>query len=99
MGNFLTLGGKEVLCKKIDIKTDIWLTERIQPWGAIGEEYTGQKDLHCEDSKHVRPRGQFGQGQIEISTVWQHGKMARSCRVLKAMVRSLDFTQNIIQIP
>ena len=42
----LTPGGKEGSSKKVDVKTDTRLTERIQPCGALGEEGTRRKDLH-----------------------------------------------------
>ena len=44
----LTPGGKEGSSKKVDVKTDTRLTERIQPCGALGEEGTRRKDLHLK---------------------------------------------------
>ena len=61
MGTRLTLGGKEGSSKKVDVKTDTRLTERIQPCGALGKEASA-----LEGSKHIRPRGPSGQEQIEI---------------------------------
>ena len=47
-GTCLSLGGKEGSSKKGDVKTDTWLTEGIQPSGALDEEGTGRKDPHLK---------------------------------------------------